>query len=231
MRRRRHARDWFQGAGRRRRCLREPPRQLLVAVDLFHINHDAAGVLGKPSREFLVRLLSTNPLAFRSSLVGLDAPRERRIVVSRGGREDLEAVGVGVLSARRRRFVVAALGAHVDDISPLDEIVDLLGALEPVSRVTPTHLGTRRLRVGLPGGQAVTFELEETQPLSMIFPPLCTKLGLDELRKAEERQSLKDGRRANGWLPVIRLCAMTCEGYEASPSRSLDRRGPGLGAP
>ncbi len=54
---------------------------------------------------------------------------------------------------------------------------------------------------------------------------------LFELRKAEERQSLKDGRRANGWLPVIRLCAMTCEGYEASPSRSLDRRGPGLGAP
>jgi hypothetical protein len=53
------------------------------------------------------------------------------------------------------------------------------GALEPVSRVTPTHLGTRRLRVGLPGGQAVTFELEETQPLSMIFPPLCKKLGLD----------------------------------------------------
>ena len=34
------------------------------------------------------------------------------------------------------------------------------GVLEPVARVTPpTHLGTRRLRVGLPGGQAVTFEL------------------------------------------------------------------------
>ena len=52
-------------------------------------------------------------------------------------------------------------------------------ALEPVARVTPTHLGTRRLRVGLPGGQAVTFELEETQPLSMIFPLLREKLGLD----------------------------------------------------
>ena len=52
-------------------------------------------------------------------------------------------------------------------------------ALEPVARVTPTHLGTRRLRVGLPGGQAVTFELEETQPLSMILKLLRTKLGLD----------------------------------------------------
>ena len=54
-------------------------------------------------------------------------------------------------------------------------------ALEPVARVTPpTHLGTRRLRVGLPGGQAVTFELEETQPLSMVFKLLRKKLGLDE---------------------------------------------------
>ena len=49
-------------------------------------------------------------------------------------------------------------------------------ALEPVARVTPpTHLGTRRLRVGLPGGQAVTFELEETQPLSMVFELLAAR--------------------------------------------------------
>jgi len=82
------------------------------------------------------------------------------------------------------------------------------GALEPVApRVTPTHLGTRRLRVGLPGGQAVTFDLDETQPLSMVFEPLRIKLGLDAredpysafvLAQGEERYSRAELHTAVG---------------------------------